>query len=51
MMGIPCCYGNLVAMATRVKPNNSLVLSHIEFMFGMGVPWDDRHQSYTLLLW
>ena len=32
------------------------VLSRIEFIFGMGIPWDDRHQAHlvgmvTWLLW
>ena len=26
------CYGNIVAMVTRVKPNYSFVLTHIEFI-------------------
>ena len=45
------CCGNSVAMATRVKINNSFVLSRIEFTFGMEVSLDDRHQPYPLLLW
>ena len=35
---IPHCYGNLVAMATKVKPYNVFVLSPIEFIFGMEIP-------------
>ena len=31
---IPRCYGNLVAMATRVNLYNFFVLSRIEFIFG-----------------
>ena len=30
---------------------NSFVFSRIEFIFGMEVPWDNRHQPHTLLLW
>ena len=30
---IPGCHGSLVAMATRVKPQKILCLSHIEFIF------------------
>ena len=30
---------------------NSLALIAIEFVLAMEVPWDDRHQSTTLLLW
>ena len=26
-------------------------LSHIDFIFGMGVPWDDMHQPHSLLPW
>ena len=31
--------------------NYSFILSFIEFMFGMEVSWDNRHQPHTLLLW
>ena len=45
----PCCYGNLVDMATRVKPPLLLCLKlyciHIWYEDSMG------HQSYTSLLW
>ena len=27
------------------------VLSRIESLFGMEIPWDDRHQPHTSLLW
>ena len=30
---------------------NSLALSGIESIFGMEVPWDDRHQPIISLLW
>ena len=47
---IPRCYGNLVAMATRVKKTNySFVLSCIEFIFGMELAWDNRHQPHTYI--
>ena len=26
-------------------------LSHIKFIFGMEIPWDDMHQPHSLLLW
>ena len=29
----------------------SSVLSRIEFIFGMEVLWDNRHQPHTMLLW
>ena len=48
MIGISCilhCYGNLVAMTTRITSlsygnhsDTSFVLSHIQSIFGMGVP-------------
>ena len=44
---IPLCYGNSVPMATRVKPQFLLCLT--EFMFGMEVYWDNRHQLHTLV--
>ena len=31
--------------------NNLIVLSHIEFIFGMEVPWGSRNQTHTWLLW
>ena len=30
---------------------NSSALSHIEFIFGMEVLWDNRHQPHATLLW
>ena len=30
---------------------NFFALSRIESIFGMGVPWHDRHQPNTSLLW
>ena len=42
---------NFHAMATRLKPQNSFVLSCIEFIFGMEAAWDNRHQPHTSLLW
>ena len=30
---------------------NSFALSRIEFIFGKEVPWDNRHQPHTSLLW
>ena len=30
---------------------SSFVSSHIEFIFGIEVPWDNRHQPLTSLLW
>ena len=47
---IPCCNGNLVAIATKVKLYNFFVLSRIEFIFGMEIPLDNRHQLHTSLL-
>ena len=41
----------LVAMATRVKAQNSFGLRHIEFIFGIEITWDNRHQPLTSLLW
>ena len=40
---LQCCYDNSVAISTRE--------SHIESIFGMEVPWHDRHQPATSLLW
>ena len=51
MIGISCilhCYGNIVAITIRLKP---LVLHCVEFIFGMDIPWDDIHQTHSLLLW
>ena len=48
---IPRCYGNTVAMATRGNVSNFFVLSRFEFMFGMQVPWSNKHQPHTSLLW
>ena len=31
--------------------NNSFFFSHIESISGMEVPWHDKHQPTTLLLW
>ena len=45
------CYGNSVAIATRANLNNSFFFSRIESIFGIEVPWHDRHQPTTLLLW
>ena len=38
-------------MATTIIVNNSFVLGRIKSIFGMEVPWDDRHQPHTSLLW
>ena len=35
---IPHCYGNLVAMATKVNLYNVFVSSPIEFIFGKEIP-------------
>ena len=48
---------HLAAMVTQLpwQPERNLnyffVLNCIEFMFGMEVSWDNRHQPHTLLLW
>ena len=44
------CHANLVTMTARVN-SYCFVLSCIEFIFGIEVPWDNRHQPHTLLLW
>ena len=31
--------------------NNSFVLICIEFVVGMEVPWNDKHQPHSSLLW
>ena len=54
---LPHCYGNSVAMVAQLpwQPgqnlNNSFFFSRIESIFGMEVPWHDRHQPATSLLW
>ena len=48
---ILCCYGNLVTWEPKRNQSNSFVLSCIEFIFGMELPWDDKHQPNTSLLW
>ena len=30
---------------------NSFALGRIEFIFGNEIPWDNRHQPHTSLLW
>ena len=45
------CYGNSVDIATRANLNNSFFFSCIESIFGMEIPWHDRHQPATSLLW
>ena len=39
------CYGN--QSETSIAPLFFL----IDFMFGIEVSWDNRHQPHTLLLW
>ena len=48
---LPGCFGYLVAMATRVKAQNSFGLRHLEFIFGIKITWDNRHQPLTSLPW
>ena len=45
---IPQCYGNSVAMPTRVIPQLPLCLSRIEFMFVMKVSWNSRHTFFAM---
>ena len=40
-----------MAMAARVNLNNSFVLICIEFVVGMEVPWNDKHQLHSSFLW
>ena len=53
MSHIPGCFGNLVAMATRVKPL-TFCLSHIEFIFRLEIPGGNRlshtHRCYGSLV-
>ena len=47
-----CCYGNSVSMATRVKHiNNWFVLSHVESIFFMEVPWESATYLITIVTW
>ena len=41
----------LVAMVTRYNTSITYIVSWIEFIFGMEVLWDNRHQPHTSLLW
>ena len=47
---IPSSYGNLVPWQPECSLNNSFIISLTEFIFGMEVPSDYRHQPTTLLL-
>ena len=41
----------LGGMGTSAKERTFAFKSCIESIFGIEVPWDNRHRSHTLLLW
>ena len=48
---IPRCYGTLSPWQPQWNLIDSFVLSRIEFVPAKQVPWNDRHQLHSLLIW